>query len=187
MKYIWHAILASCVQCSDFTFVYVAPWPWYSCSLSVLIEEEVGSLWHQLVLRMIEEKASLYCPLCMWALASALLHITAFITSCVKLRLSSSGCNPMNRSFFWLLIFCGFMLVLPRQTCMLKYNSWSTGILSRGMIILERSVGTIDNENDAEVGNWNTWRFFSACRNKQNLGRIRKSCFWLAGSEQSAY
>ena len=48
------------------------------------------------------------------------------------------------------------MFVLPRKTCVLKYNSWSSGILSGGMIILERSVGTIANENDAEVGNWNT-------------------------------
>ena len=124
------------------------------------------------------------------------MHVTSGISSFAYYSLRKVICvieiifiwlQPNELKFFWLLIFCGFMLVLPRRTCMLKYNSWSSGILSGGMIILERSMGTTDNENDAEVGNWNTWRIFSACRNKQNLGRIRKrSCFWLAGSEQSA-
>lgn len=56
------------------------------------------------------------------------------------------------------------MLVLPRKTYVPKYDFWSIGVLREGVIILERSMGALDN--DAEVGSWNTWRFFSAETNR---------------------
>lgn len=44
------------------------------------------------------------------------------------------------------------MLVLPRKSNVSKSDVWSSGFLREGVIILERSMGALDN--NAEEGCW---------------------------------